>query len=188
MKSLRVLKEFPFPSSGKAKADTSGAKSITPTTIMFQFPSNGNARSDIQPCKIASLKVSIPFKREGTFRHLCCPLSKPFGSVSIPFKREGTFRQFAKKQKCAAADIKFQFPSNGKAHSDFLFALTVKSENAEGFNSLQTGRHIQTLPLFLHLQKRVNMKVSIPFKREGTFRLCSILSPTAPPIKRIASR
>ena len=65
------------------------------------------------------------------------------------------------------AVILFQFPSNGKAHSD----PGMRSEWMRclfGFNSLQTGRHIQTKNL-LFSKKRLKI-VSIPFKREGTFR------------------
>ena len=90
--------------------------------------------------------VSIPFKREGTFRHShssswCCWCA----SVSIPFKREGTFRlrrytadprakgsgfnslqtgrhiQTAIMSATMDEEVRFQFPSNGKAHSDFIW-------------------------------------------------------------------
>ena len=37
----------------------------------------------------------------------------------------------------------FPFPSSGKAHSDLYEAKTRHAE-AEGFHSLQAGRHIQT--------------------------------------------
>ena len=73
---------------------------------------------------MAFLKVSIPFKREGTFRRLI--LSGP------PFRDE--------------ALSGFQFPSNGKAHSDVVVKIpVVKLVVTSSFNSLQTGRHIQTL-------------------------------------------
>ena len=41
----------------------------------------------------------------------------------------------------------FQFPSNGKAHSDPSGATQQLPTLMEGFNSLQTGRHIQTGPI-----------------------------------------
>ena len=66
--------------------------------------------------------------------------------VSIPFKREGTFRPDDRVMQWydpKQASDEFQFPSNGKAHSDF---------EVEG-----TGQLAGSI-------------VSIPFKREGTFR------------------
>ena len=112
----------------------------------FQFPSNGKAHSDHQFLSpflgLMGGSVSIPFKREGTFRLLIglFPLCLVY-RVSIPFKREGTFRL--------------------AIHSNFL-------NIGFGFNSLQTGRHIQTR--FLMKKACTYIEVSIPFKREGTFR------------------
>ena len=86
--------------------------------------------------------VSIPFKREGTFRLVISVTIEGDKKVSIPFKREGTFRQEVVEANSANADA-FQFPSNGKAHSDPVAAsAAVKCKLS--FNSLQTGRHIQT--------------------------------------------
>ena len=136
------------------------------------------------------LKVSIPFKREGTFRPSRCtkclkirrlsfnslqtgrhiqtqpPSSHSTNaeSVSIPFKREGTFRP---PFPCTyLRRIWFQFPSNGKAHSDH--DLRGSNPDHNSFNSLQTGRHIQTETPAATAWKEI--LVSIPFKREGTFR------------------
>ena len=88
---------------------------------------------------------------------------------------------------------KFQFPTNGKAHSDYqrcaskmigrgsvsipyeregtfrLNTLQQKKDAEKSFNSLRTGRHIQTRGISrvpLHQRQRV----SIPYEREGTFR------------------
>ena len=86
--------------------------------------------------------VSIPFKREGTFRpDTATEETDPAAeNVSIPFKREGTFRP----------------------HTRITQKLSINC-----FNSLQTGRHIQTRP---GTGTNFRIKVSIPFKREGTFR------------------
>ena len=62
----------------------------------------------------------------------------------------------------------FPFPSNGKAHSDHTICLFYEIARTISFDSLQTGRHIQTIT---KLTVEVNLvNVSIPFKREGTFR------------------
>ena len=64
----------------------------------FPFPSNGKAHSDprvFYQRRLLYFRVSIPFKREGTFRpdEADEDVDEADGSVSIPFKREGTFRQ-----------------------------------------------------------------------------------------------
>ena len=111
----------------------------------FQFPSNGKAHSDVSTLLDATRfgAVSIPFKREGTFRRARARISNACGDfVSIPFKREGTFRPSATRAVSICA-------------------------GTSSFNSLQTGRHIQT---FERCRAYTPVKVSIPFKREGTFR------------------
>ena len=114
--------------------------------------------------------------------------------VSIPFKREGTFRLMMGKRRNTRHE-QFRFPSNGKAHSDDPIQRKVMGGDDFSFDSLQTGRHIQTCvtevkkirdsyvfrfpsngkahsdldigkPMYVIAQ----LFVSIPFKREGTFR------------------
>ena len=62
----------------------------------------------------------------------------------------------------------FQFPSNGKAHSDCSMSQR-RQQSRFCFNSLQTGRHIQT-GIEAGIMNAEKIVVSIPFKREGTFR------------------
>ena len=67
------------------------------------------------------MKVSIPFKRESVSK------------VDTPVDAERHFGQ------------KFQFPSNGKAYPKCLNTdLSIESASP-GFNSLQTGKRIQSL-------------------------------------------
>ena len=138
----------------------------------FPFPSNGKAHSDWNQISRSNFHrfVSIPFKRESTFRRISQRDHKSYLSfhslqtgkhiqtrdlpvyifqhtdeVSIPFKRESTFRRnrvfhLPQRQK------KFPFPSNGKAHSDFFSAPTL-FRSSDSFHSLQTGKHIQTDPI-----------------------------------------
>ena len=119
---------------------------------LFQFPSNGKAHSDHvdhDTDDTAADVVSIPFKREGSFRH--SPTSIYYclaaGGVSIPFKREGSFRQLYHHPQLHPTENQFQFPSNGKAHSDWIVVIT----------------------------QDFHPEVSIPFKREGSFRLTIVL-------------
>ena len=137
-------KQFQVPSNGKAHSDCSAGaggnregdcfnslqtgRHIQTTIwllkqrrqILFQFPSNGKAHSDVylkEACGLVKGMVSIPFKREGTFR-LYIRVDKLVSLiVSIPFKREGTFRP-CEIPVLFISCVMFQFPSNGKAHSD----------------------------------------------------------------------
>ena len=66
------------------------------------------------------MKVSIPFKRESTSKHERVDVHLPTNSrVSIPFKRESTSK----------------LPTVNSNASDWKLR----------FNSLQTGKHIQTV-------------------------------------------
>ena len=49
----------------------------------------------------------------------------PLHGVSIPFKRESPFRLVVGNDLHFTKDIMFQFPSNGKALSDFRVILAV---------------------------------------------------------------
>ena len=67
--------------------------------------------------KFGATKVSIPFKRESVFKGL----ERPFFGTPAPA---------------------FQFPSNGKVYSKFSISLI--NLDPFGFNSLQTGKCIQS--------------------------------------------
>ena len=140
------------------------------TSVSIPFKREGTFRHTLFHLTILSIfLVSIPFKREGTFRpersnsSLCYDPAFQFPSngkahsdsamvssitsaavatVSIPFKREGTFRHSDTRWLARLDTAKFQFPSNGKAHSDK--ESIMKNQKQRRFNSLQTGRHIQT--------------------------------------------
>ena len=119
--------------------------------------------------------------------------------VSIPFKREGAFKDHAEIGTTGRdSDNWFQFPSSGKGHSkNFFKKKGVHSHESHRFNSLQAGRGIQSL---LHLRSVLPRRgtlqfqfpssgkghskmeegelvpgdfvsVSIPFKREGAFKV-----------------
>ena len=89
-------------------------------------------------------------------------------SVSIPFKREGSFR-VVQKTLSGSHLSRFQFPSNGKARSELSDDSTQTKGDAVSFNSLQTGRLVQRQTATSYREQK--MEVSIPFKREGSFRV-----------------
>ena len=166
---------FQFPSNGKAHSDDEGKSphSQYAGSVSIPFKREGTFRHTLEvywvwsefgegfnslqtgrhiqtyPSTVTLLRehcVSIPFKREGTFRHEIVAGDNADAGVivSIPFKREGTFRPTLPTTDLIENQTLFQFPSNGKAHSDC--SIILSSSMICSFNSLQTGRHIQTVP------------------------------------------
>ena len=79
---------------------------------------------------VGVVEVSIPFKRETAFKLFCdrtnldiCLL------VSIPFKRETAFK--LRILDPLAAEYKFQFPSNGKLHSNSVLRRFIIEGDVE---------------------------------------------------------
>ena len=115
-------------------------------------------------------KVSIPFKRESVSKvEIKFKIVETQAEVSIPFKRESVSKvkraillivneqgfnslQTGKRiqsqsQKASFAkdsDHTFQFPSNGKAYPKFIFSKGFSCIYSLCFNSLQTGKRIQS--------------------------------------------
>ena len=118
---------------------------MLPGYVSIPFKREGTFRlAANQSCHDVANKVSIPFKREGTFRH-----SKPWLNFNFlkSFNSLQTGRHIQTQKRSRAATgfgSGFQFPSNGKAHSDNDMVAAPAEEE---------------------------VLVSIPFKREGTFRL-----------------
>ena len=189
---------FQFPSNGKAHSDltappkgghnnfcfnslqtgrhiqTISIESFVPGTDMFQFPSNGKAHSDISPSdprRHLWVNVSIPFKREGTFRHFTIrPEKTSMGERFNSLQTGRHIQTFLCRPIWQEPKGRFQFPSNGKAHSDPT--LLVLDESLVAFQFPSNGKaHSDHHPLTPPWQNP-NF-VSIPFKREGTFRLQS---------------
>ena len=112
-------------------------------------------------------KVSIPFKRESGFKVGLSDLNV-FWAIRFQFPSNGKvdskkslLRTCGKK-----SEIKFQFPSNGKVDSKKVKSLP-EVEVTPGFNSLQTGKWIQSTTC---VRQPLGMEVSIPFKRESGFK------------------
>ena len=163
---------FQFPSNGKAYPKERGAETEQVIKEVFQFPSNGKAypkTSKSFPCGFLDLRVSIPFKRESiskevgktvrltatgtgfnslqTGKHIQSQI-KVRGSghnsqVSIPFKREKHIQSVVDWIVFSPGTLLFQFPSNGKAYPKVSTLERSCKENG-CFNSLQTGKHIQS--------------------------------------------
>ena len=108
--------KFQFPSNGKVHGKNSETR--RPVEFkMFQFPSNGKVhgkREDELENFLKSIEFQFPSngKVHGKFW-------RPHGTlerliVSIPFKREGTWKENV--DLISSMHAQFQFPSNGKVH------------------------------------------------------------------------
>ena len=143
--------------------------------------------------------VSIPYEREGTFRQQpqlllsAGLLAAGFNSlrtgrhiqtrkrrvqlqhnaphVSIPYEREGTFRPgFQFTVNVTAGTLRFNSLRTGRHIQTKETGLIIPDEEFKSFNSLRTGRHIQTGVQHFFGQGARGRRVSIPYEREGTFR------------------
>ena len=165
--------------------------------------------------------VSIPFKRESIYKvrsRRWMVLQRK--AVSIPFKRESIYKALKVSAKpspaltsfnslqtgkhiqrrnpittCEGKAVMFQFPSNGKAYTKLynLYKRRYTKCVYQSFNSLQTGKHIQSKRNWdkrldkMQFQFPSNGKaytkwsecessspvvrqVSIPFKRESIYK------------------
>ena len=134
----------------------------------FQFPSNGKAypKEVVEKTKDTAEKVSIPFKREG--------ISKDYADrgtldLDIAFQFPSNGKAYPKLPvEGFGLDVSavFQFPSNGKAYPKKSRYTMCAKRWTRSFNSLQTGRHIQSFTGSATRRTRGDL-VSIPFKREG---------------------
>ena len=137
--------------------------------------------------------VSIPFKREGIYKgshkEWCACGWSGFNSLQtgrhiqrqetdllftpsrcLSFNSLQTGRHIQSKPPAVEWPLTedlFQFPSNGKAYTKCYHCHRHKNTVRKSFNSLQTGRHIQS---WARRSKRKLNQVSIPFKREGIYK------------------
>ena len=113
--------------------------------------------------KSAGEQVSIPFKRESTSKR---PIEYAVGTdrAKFQFPSNGKAHPNQKRNRRFCFSGEFQFPSNGKAHPNPLTEIPPSGISIS-FNSLQTGKHIQTRNVEVNAK---GSRVSIPFKREST--------------------
>ena len=139
--------KFQFPTNRKDHSDAyHPIEWVFDCQAKFQVPTNRKDHSDVQigtPLKDIYSYVSIPYEPEGSFRRSFCLIHPWFiVRVSIPYEPEGSFRLGRGYRKLGGSP--FQFPTNGKDHSDAIFATTTDAQFVESFKSLRTGRIIQT--------------------------------------------
>ena len=193
--SERIL--FQFPSNGKAYTKSVTWLTILPRLELFQFPSNGKAYTKASNGRLEPARIYKSFNSLQTGKHI-----------------QSMCYQYRSINKACL----FQFPSNGKAYTKlycsicrdtkiFNVSIPFKRESIYkvcgmsfdsetmievGFNSLQTGKHIQSKST-IRLNKGslkwfqfpsngkaytkegiyiriLKWTVSIPFKRESIYK------------------
>ena len=89
--------------------------------------------------------------------------------VSIPYEREGIFRHTASIYWTVSEVIGFNSLRTGRyLQTGHRSHSWINTES--GFNSLRTGRYLQTLSIHKNLSRYTYDSVSIPYEREGIFR------------------
>ena len=168
----RNLQKFQFPTNGKDHSDLQSIPYLT-TGSPFQFPTNGKDHSDngVQML-FYNTDTGWSFNSLRTGRII---QTKNYATTSL-VKRKG-----------------FQFPTNGKDHSDEGEENPAAEKEFESFKSLRTGRIIQTENFNLYYEQiekfqfptngkdhsddleryflSGRIQVSIPYEPEGSFRL-----------------
>ena len=167
-----MMKRVSIPFKRESVSKVIGVTATPERTDEFQFPSNGKAYPKLERTGFrfrSTAQVSIPFKREsvskaGNIRQRRAspllfqfpsngkaypkptssapPLPPPPPLVSIPFKRESGSKAMPHWNEQRLGK-EFQFPSNGKADPKRCRTGTSNG-SAKSFNSLQTGKRIQS--------------------------------------------
>ena len=164
---------IPFKRESVFKAVYEAWRASDEKVAEFQFPSNGKVYSKVGNLIVDAesyIDVSIPFKRESVFKgeknplrlrsfltfqfpsngkvySKCntCYVQRNHISVSIPFKRESVFKGALGEIK-SDSDIGFNSLQTGKCIQS-VEVETSAPINLESFNSLQTGKCIQRDPI-----------------------------------------
>ena len=119
--------------------------------------------------KAANMGVSIPYEQEGTFRLLIGDCGAIF-EYAPSFNSLRTGRHIQTNSRCRNQWTQldsFQFPTNGKAHSD------RKEKNLCNLEESLVSIPYEREGTFRRIYKKVSYPqgiVSIPYEREGTFR------------------
>ena len=117
---------------------------------LFQFPSNGKAypkvevfaRAETSPLSFNSLQTGKHIQRRTPERSAGTQSRFQFPSNGKPYPKSKNSRT-----RYTSNMILFQFPSNGKAYPKSMASLHPSPLHS--FNSLQTGKHIQSEELNL---------------------------------------
>ena len=197
---LDLQKEFQFPSNGKEHGKTrndghrharkhvsipfkrEGAWKATTSedctqcfSLSFNSLQTGRSmeRKEFVPAVGQEPFVSIPFKREGAWKD---QRSNPanWATDGICFNSLQTGRSMESDEQTGQAledyiVVSIPFKREG-AWKDRIFVQSFGEGMDESFNSLQTGRSMERAQTKMAIRLR-KMSVSIPFKREGAWKV-----------------
>ena len=145
----RNSREFQFPSNGKAYTKIPyKSGSVWPTNVSIPFKRE-SIYKEIYPIDCDRvIAVSIPFKRESIYK---VPLAGSVGNrskneVSIPFKRESIYKATRWRLMTSMTMMGFNSLQTGK-HIQRCCGINWWNKGDISFNSLQTGKHIQRDPI-----------------------------------------
>ena len=92
-----------------------------------------------------SPKVSIPFKRESVSKVVDnADKFESIAIVSIPFKRESVSKEIDSRLTAVEINVEVSIPFKRESVSKETFDIVLRRERDAGFNSLQTGKRIQS--------------------------------------------
>ena len=141
--SLLPIVSIPFKREGISKAEKYDEH--METVIEFQFPSNGKAYPKINQAirTYKLLKFQFPSNGKAYPKATYGTDKTPVTDVSIPFKREGISKGFTQLYQKPLPAMRFNSLQTGRH-----IQSGRRPRNGERvvicFNSLQTGRHIQS--------------------------------------------
>ena len=115
-----------------------------------------------------SLQTGKPIQR--VYRH---PALNPYCVFQFPSNGKAYPKQSTRTSVAPSLSL-FQFPSNGKAYPKCIFFTQTQLEERYRFNSLQTGKPIQSCSD--SKKGRSAIKVSIPFKRESLSKEINLIA------------
>ena len=136
---------FQFPSNGKAYPKYIVALIELEDRYGFNSLQTGNRiRRSHQQSAISNQQRGVSVKRKLLIAERQQPTA---GShYSIPFKRESISKGEQESSQQRTRKTAFQFPSNGKAYPKTRSCRATRKSLKKCFNSLQTGKHIQSIP------------------------------------------
>ena len=139
---------FQFPSNGKA--DPNGYKRVTVSSVAFhefQFPSNGKADPNIRTSR-RRRTLLICFNSLQTGKQIQTIRSETYlisaKKVSIPFKRESRSKLIKKIPLYLFYILWVSIPFKRESRSKRRSSPWLRGALWDRFNSLQTGKQIQT--------------------------------------------
>ena len=139
--------KFQFPTNGKAYPKSVKDATQKVHLSQFQFPTNGKAYPKEMLSKAYSIGLLVLFQFPTNGKAYPKPWKQPEHTWCYTFQFPTNGKAYPKGLKPNTQDGKnqfvFQFPTNGKAYPK-PYTPWEAIKKVESFNSLRTGKHIQS--------------------------------------------